>query len=803
MSIYVGTPMNPSRGLKPAETENFDIFIKSYMPSRYQNSLTDKGDIRYYKRAKMESAFVGELAHGIRKNDNVINRSIIALDLDHINPKITTRAALEDQLNNLNFKGYLYPTLTNMAPGQGLRYRLVIPLSNPISDESDYQAAVTVLSTLHLRKVITRPDNANKTWSQMFGLPVVTDNNPFDDLVTVVGDPDNIINTDDLVSGAKEYLLTHSVEQIKPDNSLSEKSGTIPPDMLKDPVKLLSGFAKTHQAWLSDYNNYLACQFEIKYAESTGEIDHATALQLVAELAPDSATAEQNQVKYESEKRVKKGGQGLAYFVTTDQLAARESWLHLNKRGFLIVDIPKLGDLILAKTRLFKSPVLPTNYAMWAGNRWHFKGAFDVVNHLTQAKLKKAGVWEKTVLTDTSFYMDTECLHNFSDSPFDASNPYLVAFKNGTLDVKKWTLRASEYSDYLPTYHDLKLNFDAEKGQYPSTTIDWLTALTGDPQVVQYLMLLIGYCFVRTYQPQQVITVLQGAGSNGKSTFLDYLTRLLGTQNVASATLQDLGDNDKRFVTATLYQKEANIFADLDKSFIKNTGKLKSLVGGDSQFAEFKMQDAFSFISYAKLIFSANELPPINDFSVGMRRRLRVVPFVLNLNTPEKIADFAKQYPTSKINAEMPDFARECLLLMNKFLNHEGHVNFDETESMQQVSDQWLDMSDTVGIFLKSYVVYLDNAEPQRGEAKANLYKAYKLFTTESGQKSVARNRFFDRVETFFDSKITQFRGVSGNFDLANTQRLQGVFMNPETFFDDLKEINDYDLDPKKFIDLR
>ncbi|AKU59154.1 hypothetical protein LPL9_1100 [Lacticaseibacillus paracasei] len=43
----------------------------------------------------------------------------------------------------------------------------------------------------------------------------------------------------------------------------------------------------------------------------------------------------------------------------------------------------------------------------------------------------------------------------------------------------------------------------------------------------------------------------------------------------------DLANGDRRFETANLYGKEANIVADVGADYLKSTAVIKSLTGGD------------------------------------------------------------------------------------------------------------------------------------------------------------------------------------------------------------------------------
>lgn len=101
--------------------------------------------------------------------------------------------------------------------------------------------------------------------------------------------------------------------------------------------------------------------------------------------------------------------------------------------------------------------------------------------------------------------------------------------------------------------------------------------------------------------------MLLGPGDNGKSVFFYVEGSLLGTENIATRSLQDI-DRD-RSAKADLFGKFANIHADIPSTSLKTTGTFKMLTGGDRINAERKYQQPFTFVNYAKLHFSANELP--------------------------------------------------------------------------------------------------------------------------------------------------------------------------------------------------
>ncbi len=83
------------------------------------------------------------------------------------------------------------------------------------------------------------------------------------------------------------------------------------------------------------------------------------------------------------------------------------------------------------------------------------------------------------------------------------------------------------------------------------------------------------------------------------------------------------------FSTAELHGKLANIGDDIGDEFIPNTGVFKKLVTGERLKGERKGQDPFFFQSYAKLLFSANNIPRLGrgKDSAAIAKRLIIIPF--------------------------------------------------------------------------------------------------------------------------------------------------------------------------------
>ena len=139
-----------------------------------------------------------------------------------------------------------------------------------------------------------------------------------------------------------------------------------------------------------------------------------------------------------------------------------------------------------------------------------------------------------------------------------------------------------------------------------------------------------GYCMTQDTQFQKFLT-LKGNGGTGKSVAVSLIQYVVGITNMSSISLQDL---NKRFYATGMYGKLLNACADIPCKAMENTDVLKKAVGEDTLIYEKKGQDAIHFHSYAKLLFSTNEMPKnLENKSDAFYRRL----LILDMNRVVKV----------------------------------------------------------------------------------------------------------------------------------------------------------------------
>jgi len=136
---------------------------------------------------------------------------------------------------------------------------------------------------------------------------------------------------------------------------------------------------------------------------------------------------------------------------------------------------------------------------------------------------------------------------------------------------------------------------------------------------------IIGFTLYPKYDLHKAV-MLVGDGKNGKGTYLRLIETVLSHKNITSIPLQDL--TSEKFASVQLLHKLANIYKDLPKKPLTETGAFKILTGEDwACWDEKYRRKRVCFTNYAKLIFSTNELPKTYDLTTAFWRRWLVINF--------------------------------------------------------------------------------------------------------------------------------------------------------------------------------
>ena len=319
------------------------------------------------------------------------------------------------------------------------------------------------------------------------------------------------------------------------------------------------------------------------------------------------------------------------------------------------------------------------------------------------------------------------------DASFDL-DPNILNLKNGWMEISTQTFHVG-HADVTPSLIQYDTAYDPA-AQCPRFIKFLKTSLESDPIKVTTVLEMMALCFL----PRGIVEkgfMLAGSGSNGKTTFLNVLSSLLGEHNVISNTIHALATN--RFAPATLEGKCTNICADVGKQGIRDTETIKKIIGGDLINCEKKFLGTYTFRPRTTLIFSANELPEVDDASDGFARKFEIVQWERQFTATERDMTLltlpGDEFEKSGIlNMLIPVMRR---LLATNRLKHES--------TMEQIRITWLLKSNTVLNFLN------ESGMVERGPAvfspKVDIYQAYLIHCHSRSLTHVSRQKFGSKME--------------------------------------------------------
>lgn len=307
------------------------------------------------------------------------------------------------------------------------------------------------------------------------------------------------------------------------------------------------------------------------------------------------------------------------------------------------------------------------------------------------------------------------------------TNSKYIVFNNGVFN-----LETKELLDYSPEYIiKNKIPHNYNQAVYHELLDKTLNKIAcNDKKLRATIEEMIGYTLLRRNELGKSF-ILTGNGSNGKSTLLDLIMELLGEDNVSSVSLKELND---RFKTFQLDGKLANIGDDISNEYIQDNSTFKKLVTGEKVNVERKGRDPYDFKNYSKLIFSANELPRINDLSGGLKRRILFIPF--NAVFSKKDPDYD---PFIKDKITTPE-ALEYLLkiAIDGLYRILENNNITVSKASQEVWNEYEQINNPVVSFIEENKI--------ENESINDVFRKYQMWCVESGLKPLSKIVFGKEV---------------------------------------------------------
>lgn len=195
--IYIGTVTQPKMNVIEMPLL---AFFRDFKPQEYKVTDLSKEQLETIKKSRLGGFISGEMSQPTRKNENLLSRDAIIIDLDDVR---VTEDELLAKFSKLKNEFIAYPSISNGI--KGVRYRLIMPLDKPVTDAKTYKVLVNFISRVLLKEILGEPDVSNQTWSQIMLLPCLTEYNTADKIIVHDGEKWHL---DRLLQQAEKYGYT-------------------------------------------------------------------------------------------------------------------------------------------------------------------------------------------------------------------------------------------------------------------------------------------------------------------------------------------------------------------------------------------------------------------------------------------------------------------------------------------------------------------------------------------------------------------------------------------------------------------
>jgi putative DNA primase/helicase len=255
-----------------------------------------------------------------------------------------------------------------------------------------------------------------------------------------------------------------------------------------------------------------------------------------------------------------------------------------------------------------------------------------------------------------------------------------------------------------------------------------------------------------------------GDGGNGKSTFIDTISRIIGPDATSHIDLDGLYG---QFGMAGLVGKRLNIIEEVRGNYYESN-KLKKLISGETVTIDMKYKEQFTFRPQAKFVFAVNQMPRVDDVSTATERRICAVTFLNNY----------RKNPNPELRKSIGGLFDEASGILNWMIEGAQELmdrkNFIITEEQTRMLAEYREENSSVEGFIKECV----EISPADSVETPDLYSEYKKWCqSDGGRKTKAKITFTKEMRAYGDkdSRFTYEPRTSGNTEA----KFVGIRLNP------------------------
>ena len=304
---------------------------------------------------------------------------------------------------------------------------------------------------------------------------------------------------------------------------------------------------------------------------------------------------------------------------------------------------------------------------------------------------------------------------------------------------------------------------------------DFLKRMVQDEDRIEYVQELLGASLFGDSR-YHVLPVLAGSGANGKSTFLDVVSGILGdyAASMPENFLLDTSSSTHPTEIARLRGVRFAMASETRPDGRFNESRVKMLTGGDMLSARFMNQNFFDFKPTHTLFMAVNHLPAVKSGGDGFWRRLRKLDFKVTISKESQRENFAQTM-----------IQEEGAGILNWMIQGAVRVTaagFNEPDSVKLSTLEYRHEEDHIAKFMDERIVLASNGTA----TKTAVFNSYRDWCIENGEKNITQNSLNREVRQRLNTSETTVGGAR----MFTGIELLNVLMQPDRI--DEREKDEY-----------
>ena len=281
----------------------------------------------------------------------------------------------------------------------------------------------------------------------------------------------------------------------------------------------------------------------------------------------------------------------------------------------------------------------------WDGRRWG-EDKTNSVRHEIRQLARRHNPEGKAATAKNAFYAGVEGIlradpaFSRDGGMFDRDN-YLLNTPDGTYD-----LRSGEKREHDPLDNITNLTWCSPREGGGTRFLRFLEEVTdGNKDLELFLQVSLGSCLSGAVEEHWLLC-WTGIGRNGKNTLGDLVIDVMGdyARVIPSSTLMSQRNPEHKTELMNLRGMRLVASGEIEEGAHWAEAKMKELTGDSEISARYTGKDYVTFKRTHKHLIYGNYRPQLRNTDLGVRSRLRMVPFKVSFEGRED-ADLERHHP--------------------------------------------------------------------------------------------------------------------------------------------------------------